>query len=87
MVNYLKFINLIPSITLNLSETRDFPCNMTMNIRINKDGKFYFNGAYNHYSDSDRYYNSLDDDISDGTFSPDFKSKATGFKFCHMCGR
>lgn len=39
------------------------------------------------YDNHDRVYNSWDDDLCDGSFSPDFKDRATGFKFCHMCGR
>lgn len=76
-----------PSIILNLTEGRDFPCSMKIDIHINKKGKFYLNGSYHGYSESDRYYNSWDDELCEGSFSPDFKDKATGFKFCPMCGR
>lgn len=82
-----KIINPNHSINLELSENRDFPCRMDINIHIKENGKFYFNGGYHSYSESDRYYNSWDDDLCDGTPSPDFKDKATGFKFCPMCGR
>lgn len=76
-----------PSIILSLTEDKDFPCSMKMDISIKKNGKFFFNGSYHNYSESDRYYNSWDDDLCEGTPSPDFKDKATKFKFCPMCGR
>ena len=76
-----------PSIKLKLRETRDLPCSMYIDIHINENGEFYFNGGYHSYSESDRYYNSWDDDLGNGSFSPDFKDRATGFKFCPMCGR
>ena len=67
-----KIYNPNPSINLKLDEDCDFPCSMNIDIHIKENGKFYFNGSY---SESDR------------SFSPDFKDKATGFKFCPMCGR
>ena len=76
-----------PSINLELSENCDFPCSMNIDIHINKNGKCYFDGGYHRYDNHDRYYNSWDDDLCDGSFSPDFKDRATGFKFCPMCGR
>ena len=82
-----KIIHNNPSINLELSETTDLPCGISINIHINKNGKFYFNGSYHHYSESDRYYDSWDDDLGEGTFSPNFKDRATGFKYCPMCGR
>lgn len=68
----LKIDNPNPSINFELSENGDFHCSMNVNIHIKKNGKFYFNGRY---SESDR------------SLSPDFKDRATGFKFCPMCGR
>lgn len=82
-----KIDNPNPSINLELNENCDFPCSMNIDIHINKNGKFYFNGGYHSYDEHDRYYNSFDDDLCDGSFSPDFKDRATGFKFCPMCGR
>lgn len=82
-----KINNPNPSIKLKLRETRDLPCSMGIDIHINENGEFYFNGGYHNYSERDRYYNSLDDNLGNGSFSPDFKDRATGFKFCPMCGR
>ena len=82
-----KINNPNPSIELKLRETMDLPCSMYIDIHINENGEFYFNGGYHSYSESDRYYNSWDDDLGNGSFSPDFKDRDTGFKFCPMCGR
>lgn len=65
----------------------DCPSSVYMDIYPTKDGRLYYKGGYHHYTSADRYYNSWDDDLSNGTPSPTFRSRSTKFKFCPICGR
>lgn len=77
-----------PYIHLVLTEKDiDCPSTVYMDIYPTKNGKLYYNGGYHHYTSADRYYNSWDEDLADGTSSPYFNERSTKFKFCPMCGR